>query len=255
MSADSDAFRTVQQLGLAPPEEQYLLTVARGEGFYGLGWANPNARTVALSAQFGIDPRAGAGSNNWGAEQGAGSAGSFPHVDRHRDGTFYVAPYKRHKTPAEGAASVARILLKPNVREALKTGVYRGQIYSEPNLKQFNHPELEGQQLGRIKAAVYTQHNNRYFELSPEAYLDAVKNRNYAALTKNLGWEPILLSAPASEIIADLPLDSGLSESGSPSPSSGEPSTSSLNGKLPEAGFLRGEKYSVPGIQDEPKKT
>src|SRR4051812_41726402 len=128
MSADSDALRTVQQLGLTPVEEQYLLTVARGEGFYGLGWGNPSAKTIQESADFGIDPRAGVGSNNWGAEQGSGSAGFFMHVDHHGDGTPYIEKYKRHNTPQEGAASVARILLKSNVRNALKTGFYPGAI-------------------------------------------------------------------------------------------------------------------------------
>ncbi len=249
MSADSDAFLVVQQLpGLSPLEQHYMMPVSRGEGFYGLGWGSPSQFTIDQSAKFGIDPKAGVGSNNWGAEQGQGTAGSFPHVDTHRDGTPYVANYKKNLTPADGAASFARTLLKPNVREALKTGVYRGVIYPEAGRQQFNHPELEGQKLGRLKAAVYTQHNNRYFELAPEKYLEAV-TRNYATITKNLGLEPLLLSPVPSEIVEAIPLSVGSSDSALPGTSSGEPSTS-----LPEAGFLRNEKYSVPGIQDEPKK-
>lgn len=223
MTADSDAFQTVQQLpGLSALEQHYLMPVARGEGFYGLGWGNPNKFTVEQSAKFGIDPRAGVGSNNWGAEQGQGSAGSFPHVDTHADGSPYVEQYKRHRTPAEGAASVARILLKPNLREALKTGVYVGK----------RHPELNGKQLGRLKAAVYTQHDNRYFELAPEKYLAAV-TRNYAILTKNLGWQPILLDPPsiatAPETIATLPLLVG------PSGSDSQPTSSGGLSRLPKA--------------------
>lgn len=252
MSADSDAFKTVQQLpGLSPLEQHYLMPVARGEGFYGLGWGNPSQFTIEQSAKFGVDPRAGVGSNNWGAEQGQGANGSFPHVDTHRDGTPYVANYKRNLTPADGAASIARTLLKPNVREALKTGVYKGIIHPEAGRQQFNHPELEGKQLGRLKAAVYTQHNNRYFELSPENYLDAV-TRNYAAIVKNLGLEPLLLSPVPSEIVEAIPLSDGSLGSGLPDISSGEPS--SLLTEVPEAGFLRNQEFSVPGIQDGEKK-
>ena len=196
MSVDSDAFKTVQQLpGLTPAEQQYLLTVSRGEGFYGLGWGNPNPLTVSLSERFGIDPKAGEGSNNWGAEQGQGSAGSFPHVDTHADGSPYVEQYKKHRTPAEGAASVARILLKPNVRAALA--------------------------LGDLRGAVFAQKANRYFELDTEKYLSAVK-RNYGILTQRLGW-PVLLSDPPPFVgtIATTPL-AGSQSSESQPPSSGE---------------------------------
>jgi hypothetical protein len=199
MSADSNALRTVQSLpGLTPPEQQYLLTVARGEGFYGLGWGNPSAKTIAESEQFGIDPRAGVGSNNWGAEQGTGSAGSFPHIDHHADGSAYVGKFKKHLTPTEGAASVARVLLKPNVKAAVNAG--------------------------DIKAAVEAQHANGYFELAVEEYLKAVK-RNYDALTKNLNW-PALLSG-IKGTIANPPLVSpGSLSSESQSPYSGELSLS-----------------------------
>lgn len=194
MAADLDALKTVLTLpGLTEEDRQYLLTVSRGEGFYGLGWGNPNSVTVAESAKFGIDPRAGVGSNNWGAEQGSGSAGSFPHVDfgwmvpdengkptqQHWSGKgpkvwgSYVGRYKKHATPTEGAAGVARVLLKPNVREALQTGVRNGQ------------------QVGRLRAAVMAQHDNHYFELNPESYLNAV-TRNYSLLTAKLNWKPVL---------------------------------------------------------------
>ncbi len=244
MSADSEAFKTVQQLGLRPAEEQYLMPVARGEGFFGLGWGSPSAQTVALSAQFGIDPKAGVGSNNWGAIQGSASAGSFPHIDfgfmipdaegkptsNHWKGVGpkvwgpYVGHYKKYSSAAEGAADMARVLLKDNVKAALANG--------------------------DMRAAVYAQHANHYFELNPEDYLKAFK-RNYGILTQSLGW-PVLLRdiVAAGETIAATPL-AGSPSSSLQGESSGEPSTSSLNGELPEAGFLRGEKYSVPGIQDE----
>ncbi len=209
MSADTDAFKAVQQLpGLTPAEQQYLLTGSRGEGFYGLGWGNPNKTTIAESAKFGIDPRAGVGSNNWGAEQGSGSAGFFPHVDSHSDGTFYVEKYKRHATPVEGAASMARILLKPNVKAALNTGIYQGPVmrFAKPNasqLAQFNYKkQFSGFTLTPLMAAVLTQSDNGYYELHPEKYLEAVK-RNYATLTASLKW-PNLLS---KEMIASLPLE------------------------------------------------
>jgi hypothetical protein len=241
MTTDSDAFEIVQTLpGLNSGEQQYLLTVARGEGFYGLGWSNPGPLTINESLKFGIDPRAGAGSNNWGAEQGTGSAGSFPHVDfgwmvadvsgkptdKHWTGSGprawgpYVAKYKKHMSATEGAASVARVLLKPNVRAAILTG--------------------------DLRAIVNAQHDNGYFELDPNEYLRAVV-RNYNALTANLKWSPLLQvggSAPIAAVPLVLP---GLESSESPPSCSGEASN------LPEGGFLRNQEFSVPGIQDGKK--
>lgn len=221
MTADSDAFRTVQSLpGLTAAEQQYLLTVSRGEGFYGLGWGNPNKFTIEKSAEFGIDPRAGVGSKNWGAEQGIGSAGFFLHVDTHADGSPYVGKYKRHLSDTEGAASIARTLLKPNVRAAIATG--------------------------DLKLIVDTQHSNGYFELNPSEYLKAVV-RNYNALTTNLKW-PVLLTVGGPALVASAPLVLPGSEySGQQSICSGEASS------LPESGFLRNQEFSVPGIQDGKK--
>lgn len=171
MSADSDAFQTVQTIpGLTLAEQQYLLAVARGEGFYGLGWGNTKAmsyqRTLEDAIRLGVDPQAGVGSNNWGAIQGKGSAGSFPHIDHHADGSVYVGDYKKYLTNTEGAADMARILLKPNVRAAIARG--------------------------DLKAAVEAQRANGYFELAADQYLKAVK-RNYDALTQSLKW-PVLLT-------------------------------------------------------------
>lgn len=171
MSADSDAYKIVQSLpGLSPAEQQYLMSVARGEGFYGLGWGNPSPKTIAESETLGIDPRAGVGSNNWGAIQGTGSAGSFPHVDHHADGKLYLGTFKKYSLPEEGASDLGRVLLKANVREALKDG--------------------------RMRDAVYAQHDNHYFELNPEAYFSAVSN-NYNTLTNSLKWAPALVSGGA----------------------------------------------------------
>lgn len=62
-------------------------------------------------------------------------------------------------------------------------------------------------------------------------------------------FEPVVALLP-SEVLVAAPLV----EAGSVSEYS-EPSGSSCgNSPLPEAGFLRGQTYSVPGIQDEPQK-
>lgn len=252
MTADSDAFKTIQQLpGLTERERQYLQTVSRGEGFYGLGWSNPGPATIKLSEEFGIDPRAGAGSNNWGAEQGTGSAGSFPHVDHDSSGKPFVAKYRKHKTPVEGAASVARILLKPNVKQALSTGLYVGPFmrFTNPTTAQqaqFNFKkQFSGKQIEPIQAAVFTQSDNGYYELHPEKYLQAVKT-NYAKLTAALKWPTLLLGSVSPPLVVE--------GQGSPGPSLSEPDSSFSGSPLPEAGFLRGQKFSVPGIQDEPEK-
>lgn len=138
---------------LSEAERQYALAVARGEGFYGKGWTG-----------------AGVGSNNWGAVQGTGDAGSFQHLDHHADGTPYTTAFKRYSTPEKGFADMAAILLKPNVKAALAKG--------------------------NLHDAVFSQHANRYFELAPEKYLEAVQ-RNYAQLTANMGWKELLSLAGA----------------------------------------------------------
>jgi hypothetical protein len=235
MSADSDAFQTVKLLpGLTPTEQQYLLSVARGEGFYGLGWGNPGPATIKLSEEFGIDPRAGAGSNNWGAEQGKGSAGSFPHVDHDSSGKPFVAQYRKHKTAVEGAASVARVLLKDNLKAALNTGFYPGPVmrFPKPTTAQKSQFEFKkrfsGQTLKPLEAAVFTQSDNGYYELHPEKYLEAA-NRNYAKLTANLKWSALLLGSVAPPLVPG---------EGSLGLSSSEPD-SSFSGSLPHRPVLR----------------
>lgn len=243
MSADSDAFNTIQQVpGLSAAEQQYGLSVFRGEGFYGLGWGSPSALTITESAKYGIDPRAGVGSNNWGAIQGSGSAGSFPHVDfgfmipdengnptqQHWKGVgpkiwgSYVGRYKKYLSPVEGVSDALKVLLKPNLRNALSTGIYKSQ------------------QVGPIRAAVFTQHDNKYFEINPEKYLESV-NRNYSILTAALKWPALLLKAAVEAVPG--PLVGGQSLESEPYSTS-----------LPESGFIRGQKYSVPGIEDGPEK-
>lgn len=152
-NTDRWAYETAKRAlpSIAEPGIQYLVTVARGEGFYGKGWKGP-----------------GVGSNNWGAVQGKGNAGSFPNQDHHADGKAYTGEFKKYLTPEDGAKDMAKVLLKPNVLNALSNG------------------DLEG--------AVKAQHANGYFELDPKKYFDAVQ-RNYAQLVSNLGWSPVLTSA------------------------------------------------------------
>jgi peptidoglycan hydrolase-like protein with peptidoglycan-binding domain len=201
MSADLDAFKVVQSLsGLTQAEKQYLLAVARGEGFYGLGWGSPSQLVIDQSAQFGIDPLAGVGSNNWGADQEQGDATppTFLHIDHHADGTPYVGHFARYTSPQKSAEKIAAILLKPNVKEAVNAG--------------------------DMTAAVNAQHANGYFELAPAEYLKAV-SKDYTALTKTLGWSPLLNAPPLSGGPASTPpLVSGLPSSGSGVSYSGEPS-------------------------------
>lgn len=166
MSADTTARMVIEQIPNLPEfARQYMQAVARGEGFYGLGWATPSAQTIKLSHSKGLTGLEGAGSNNWGADQGQGTAGSFPHIDFHADGSLYVGQYARYNTALEGASRYGRILLKPNVLEALKRG--------------------------SLREAVFAQHANRYFELDPEKYLQAVK-ANYAKVIANTGLRPVL---------------------------------------------------------------
>jgi hypothetical protein len=207
MTADQDAFKAALALNLSPEATQYLVTVARGEGFYGLGWGNPSPKTIADSKPFGLTGFEGTDSNNWGADQGQGTAGSFPHVDYHKDGSVYVGQYAAYKSAADAAARMARILLKPNVLLALSQG------------------DLHG--------AVMAQHANGYFELAPEKYYAAVV-RNYRALLQNLAWPNLLLnpaniSPSAPEVPhSSLPLSSGFLASEWGPPSSGVLSESDL---------------------------
>lgn len=161
--------------GITEKEVQYVLSVAKGEGAYGNGWAHPSARTIERSKAFGLTGYEGTGSNNWGAVQGTGSAGSFEHVDSNKDGEDYKGKYKRYSTPEEGFVDMARIILGGGpIRKAAGAAAIR-QAIAEGNLRK----------------AVFAQHDNRYFELDPELYLKAIK-RNYATLQSGLQWPKLL---------------------------------------------------------------
>lgn len=165
-SIDGWAYQIAKNADPTMPEayRRYALTVAKGEGHFGQGWANPSSKTLQDSQQFGVTGYEGKGSNNWGAVQGSASAGSFPHVDYHADGRPYLGHFKKYATPEEGFLDMARILLKPNVKSALDKG--------------------------SVKDAVYAQHDNGYFELNPTKYLAAVE-RNYQTLASNLNWKSL----------------------------------------------------------------
>lgn len=174
--ADINAYEIAKRAAPDMPEKhrQYVLTVARGEGFYGLGWEHPNAATIAKSQEFGLTGYEGKGSNNWGADQGSGSAGSFPHVDYHADGSAYVGHYARQKTPEEGFLRMAKIILGGGKKGPSGAAKIKAAIDK-----------------GNIKDAVYTQHENGYFELAPDKYLSSVL-KNYDILSVNTDWKKVL---------------------------------------------------------------
>ncbi len=163
--------------GMPEAQRQYVLAVARGEGGYGLGWGNPSAATIELSKRFGLTGFEGKGSNNWGAEQGSGDAGSFKHVDTHADGSPYVGTYRRHSSPEKGFLSMANVILGGGKRGAVGAKEIKDAIAQ-----------------GDLSAAVHAQHANGYFELDPAKYLAAVE-RNYLALTNATGWSALLTGA------------------------------------------------------------
>lgn len=173
---------------LPEKQRQYVLTVARGEGRFGLAWATPSAATIAISQKLGLTGYEGKDSNNWGADQGSGSAGSFPHVDhgwRNPDGTPwnkigpkvwlpYVGNYAKQKTPEEGFNRMKNIILNGGLRKETGSKEIKAAI-----------------EKGSLKDAVYAQYKNGYFELAPEQYLKAVLN-NYSVLSVNTEWQKLL---------------------------------------------------------------
>lgn len=179
------AKRAAPKLGMTEKEIQYVLAVARGEGFYGRGWGNPSKKTIEDSAKYGLTGYEGVGSNNWGATQGKGDAGSFMHVDYHADGSLYANPYRRWSTPELGFLDMAKIILNGGKRGKAGAAEIRAAINS-----------------GALRKAVFAQHANGYFELHPEKYLSAVL-RNYGILTANLDW-PKLLSEKGGTIIGTI---------------------------------------------------
>lgn len=167
---------------LSETARQYVLAVARGEGFYGQGWGNPSAATIAKSKEFGLTGYEGVGSNNWGADQGKGSAGSFPHVDYHADGSAYVGQYKRQNTPEEGFNAMKKIIMNGGKRGATGAAAIKAALDK-----------------GSLHDAVFAQHDNGYFELAPDKYLAAVL-RNYGILSANTEWKKTLSEAGGSII-------------------------------------------------------
>jgi hypothetical protein len=167
---DNKAYQVAKNTALTEKERQYVLTVARGEGFYGNGWGavSPDA------ARFGLTGREGVGSNNWGAVQGEGDAGSFQHVDYHANGEAYVGKFKRYSMPEIGFNDMARIILNGGKRGNVGATAIKAAIDK-----------------GSLKDAVFAQHANGYFELAPEKYLTAVL-KNYQILTNNNDWSKLL---------------------------------------------------------------
>lgn len=169
------AKRANAELGLTEKEIQYVLTVARGEGGYGRGWGvAPTGAVKEFAEANGLTGLEGVGSNNWGAEQGSGDAGSFPHVDKHANGSMYIGKYKRWSTPEKGYTSVAKTVL---------SGLKRGAAGSAEIRDAINR--------GNLRDAVFAQHANGYFELAPEKYLAAVL-KNYETIRYNVGWPKLL---------------------------------------------------------------
>ena len=168
------AKRAAAQAGMSEAELQYCFTVAKGEGGFGQGWGNPSASTIEKSQRFGLTGYEGVGSNNWGATQGTGDAGSFPHVDSHADGSLYVGNYKKWSTPEKGFLDMAGVILRGGKRGAVGAAEIKAAIRA-----------------GNLRKAVYTQHKNGYFELNPEHYLNAVL-RNYQSLTGLGDWKKLL---------------------------------------------------------------
>ncbi len=185
--ADAAAYAVAQSanatLGLTEAEMQYVISVARGEGFYGNGWT-PSAATIALSEQFGLTGYEGVGSNNWGAEQGSGDAGSFLHVDKHADGSPYVGNYKKWSSPEKGYISIAKTVL---------SGLKRGAAGAAEIKAAINK--------GNLHDAVYAQRANGYFELAADKYLAAVV-KNYNAVGNATGWPKLLSETGITPAVA-----------------------------------------------------
>jgi len=187
-SADARAYNVGKkagvEIGLTDKEVQYVVTVARGEGGYGAGWAHPSARTIELSKKFGLTGYEGANSNNWGAVQGSGNAGNFPHVDVHADGSGYRANYRKYTSPEEGFKDMARIILGGGKRKAAGAQEIKSAIAT-----------------GNLRQAVFAQHANGYFELKPESYLSAVMS-NYNKIMNGVGWPKVLAENGITPTIA-----------------------------------------------------
>ena len=173
------------QAGMTEQEIQYVTSVAKGEGGYGNGWGHPSAKALSEAKALGITGYEGVGSNNWGAVQGSGSAGSFPHVDHHANGQAYLGHYKKYATPEEGFLDMAHVILSGG-----------------PIRKAVGAQEIkEGIAEGSLRKAVFAQHANGYFELNPESYLSAVVS-NYNKILDGVGWPKVLSENGVTPAIA-----------------------------------------------------
>ncbi len=172
-AAIKKAWQTAQNASPTMPDaqKQYVLSVALGEGFFGNGWNNPSAEATA----HGLTGTEGVGSHNWGAIQGVGSAGSFPHIDHHADGTAYVGQFKKYASDEEGFLDMAKLILNGGpIRKQVGAAAIQGALAK-----------------GNLHDAVYAQHDNKYFELAPDKYLASVL-RNYATISSVVGWKQLL---------------------------------------------------------------
>jgi hypothetical protein len=178
---DQEAYAVALRAAPELPEaqRQYSLSVSRGEGGFGAGWGvkSRDQRVLDFAAAHGLTGLEGVGSNNWGAEQGSGDAGSFPHVDFHANGSMYIGQYKRWSSPEKGFLSVARTILNGGKRGTVGAAEIQDAI-----------------RRGSLRDAVFAQHANGYFELAPSEYLKAVV-RNYGKLADANGWERLLSEA------------------------------------------------------------
>lgn len=172
-AAIQKAWQTAQNASPTMPaqQKQYVVSVALGEGFFGNGWNNPSAEATA----HGLTGTEGVGSHNWGAIQGVGSAGSFPHIDHHADGTAYVGQFKKYLTDEEGFLDMAKLILGGGpIRKAVGAAAIQGALAK-----------------GNLHDAVYAQHDDKYFELAPDKYLATVI-RNYNTIGSVVGWQKLL---------------------------------------------------------------
>ena len=207
-SADAKAYniglKGGKEMGLTEKEVQYVVAVAKGEGGYGGGWGHPSTTTIELSKKFGLTGFEGANSNNWGAIQGSGSGGSFPHVDsgwmvpdangkptaKHWPGKGskvwgpYTANYRKYNTAEDGFKDMARVILGGGKRKAVGAAEIKSAIAE-----------------GNLKKAVFAQHDNGYFELAPDKYLSAVMS-NYNKIMAGVGWPKLLAENGITPVVA-----------------------------------------------------
>jgi len=142
----------------------------------------------------------------------------LPHKDRIRrdePGDYYIAVF----LPAYLGSLRGTVLgVKDSAEIMPKTKFTRGKIYAQNSV--FDSPKRGFFTIGDVMA----------------------KNENRVATARS--------KPPLLEVADNVPLV----EEGCPGPSSLQADSSSSDSPLPEAGFLRGQTFSVPGIQDEPKK-